>query len=196
MRRIIDPYLMTQSLTIIMMQSNIDRYLAIWQAIHPDSWFDGDKIEKLASQPLLPFISPKGQDAEGFWTSNSSRKTSNFGYTYEDVLDKPTETLSNFQEKYKWSLRPQYGHVDWYPVPPPSMVPLNLSRAQVYRGLLEYVPPKPPPFHIGGREKPTPLQVARAQTSTQEVTGASIKDAGTTTEQKVREWYVDDAVNR
>ena len=199
------------------MDSNIDRYFAIWQAAHPNSWFDGENKD-LADQDLLPFFSPKGQDPRGFWTSNSARHTTKFGYTYEDVLSNPNETVENFERKHEWSLRPKDLAKDWHPVIHPDMIPLDLSRAQVYRGHLEYVPPGPPPVYINIKklalpEKSEISRIERHELKTRDIenTGnissangdqADINSEGTVEKatprtssvQKLRDWFVDDAV--
>ncbi|EAS28837.3 tyrosinase [Coccidioides immitis RS] len=74
--------------------ANVDRLLAMWQAIYPDSW-----VQPLASMsrtyvssagtvedgntPLAPFHSR----GSAFWTSNSARSTRAFGYTYPEIQD-------------------------------------------------------------------------------------------------------------
>lgn len=85
--------------------TNIDRLLAMWQAINPQSYIlptvnafgsyaeprgfvdDGDSN-------LFPFHSDNGT---GFWTSNKVRSTQTFGYAYRDVIDWNTtqRTLSS-----------------------------------------------------------------------------------------------------
>jgi len=72
--------------------TNVDRLTAIWQALHPDSYVTrweavepsftinvGDVQD--ANSPLTPFYNSQGR----FWTSNSSRETTVFGYEYADT---------------------------------------------------------------------------------------------------------------
>ena len=85
--------------------SNVDRLLAIWQTLHPSEWVqpfttpsptfyspanylvDGDT-------PLKPFYK---DDTGNFWTSNSVRDHTIFGYTYPDLigLQNSTNTTLN-----------------------------------------------------------------------------------------------------
>jgi len=71
----------------------IDRLLALWQSIYPDSWVEpAPSIEPSfttamgqmqdATSPLTPFR----KDANGgFWDSNMVRDPATFGYSYEDM---------------------------------------------------------------------------------------------------------------
>ncbi|KAH8589738.1 hypothetical protein B0O99DRAFT_692298 [Bisporella sp. PMI_857] len=75
--------------------TNVDRHVAMWQAIYPDTW-----IEPAISQggtwtiypntvvdgntPLTPFTTG---DKTTPWTSNSARYTKSFGYSYPEVQD-------------------------------------------------------------------------------------------------------------
>jgi len=75
--------------------SNIDRSIAIWQAIseldgdrkEQDKWFDVQRNKYSVgaeSQPLRPFhLDTKGT----YWTSKNARDTVSWGYTYP-ILDK------------------------------------------------------------------------------------------------------------
>lgn len=75
--------------------ANIDRLLAMWQAINPQSFVTptvnafGSYAEPRGfvddgDSSLLPFHSDNGS---GFWTSNKARSTRTFGYAYQDVID-------------------------------------------------------------------------------------------------------------
>lgn len=81
--------------------SNVDRQLAIWQAIRPQTWVESarntrsstymlnglDQEETGANTPLYPFH----KNAQGgFWTSNDIRDISKLGYTYPELLNNPT----------------------------------------------------------------------------------------------------------
>jgi tyrosinase len=73
---------------------NIDRIFAIWQALHPDSWVEpgvsilgtyttpkGGIVD--STTPLTPFY----ETANGsFWTSDSVRDHTKFGYTYAELI--------------------------------------------------------------------------------------------------------------
>lgn len=72
---------------------NVDRLLAIWQAIYPNSWIEpaatevetatiksGDILN--GETPLKPFHKNAAGD---FWTSTTSRDVAAFGYTYPEI---------------------------------------------------------------------------------------------------------------
>jgi len=71
----------------------VDRCFAIWQALYPDQYMDAvhelagtftvepGAIEN-ASSPLTPFHSDSAGD---FWTPDSSRNLTTFGYTYPEL---------------------------------------------------------------------------------------------------------------
>ncbi|EEP82835.1 predicted protein [Uncinocarpus reesii 1704] len=74
--------------------ANVDRVLALWQAIYPDSW-----VGRLAST-VNTYVTPRGTIETGstplkpfhsqgsaFWDSNTSRATRSFGYTYPEIQD-------------------------------------------------------------------------------------------------------------
>ncbi|KAI9840552.1 MAG: hypothetical protein M1837_001532 [Sclerophora amabilis] len=75
--------------------ANADHLLAVWQAIHPDSYVT-PQVDPFGTRtirpnsisdvntPLTPFHRGNGND---FWTSASARSTRAFGYAYEDVVD-------------------------------------------------------------------------------------------------------------
>ncbi len=73
--------------------TNVDRLLAIWQAIYPNSWIEpsqttvetatiksGDTLD--GNTPLKPFHK---DTAGNFWTSTSARNIGSFGYTYPEL---------------------------------------------------------------------------------------------------------------
>ncbi|KAH7130414.1 hypothetical protein B0J11DRAFT_602761 [Dendryphion nanum] len=81
--------------------SNVDRQLAIWQAIRPATWVESARnirsktymLNGMADEPtdgntpLYPFH----KNAQGdFWTSNDIRDISKLGYTYPELLNNPT----------------------------------------------------------------------------------------------------------
>ncbi|MCJ1347034.1 hypothetical protein MMC31_005255, partial [Peltigera leucophlebia] len=76
--------------------ANMDRLLAIWQAIYPDSWVNTSQINQIGTftdapgsieninTPLTPFHS----DRTGtLYNSQTARYTSTFGYTYPEIID-------------------------------------------------------------------------------------------------------------
>ncbi|KAH6664723.1 hypothetical protein B0J14DRAFT_706472 [Halenospora varia] len=108
----------------------IDRYLAIWQAVHPNSWFAPGSPDEVSD--LLPFRSKKVQNKSEYWNSRASKDCKSFGYTYPDVegFTSSDQVKAAFREKYVWSRRTvnqPFGD------PPANMKPLNLSHAQVFQ---------------------------------------------------------------
>ena len=115
--------------------SNIDRILAIWQAINPDYKFPGKKelaalhVKETENDPLYPFRAPA--DAEDpYWTSKTVRKVEDFGYTYAEIQanKNPEALLRTVFENYLWSLQ-QF--LDTQKIPD-SMEPFDVFDAPVY----------------------------------------------------------------
>jgi tyrosinase len=80
--------------------ANIDRLLAMWQALYPNTYVDPASqpggtytIQSGSSQnansPLTPFHSNTGGS---FHTANSVRTTTAFGYTYPELADNPSRS--------------------------------------------------------------------------------------------------------
>ncbi|MCJ1396693.1 hypothetical protein MMC18_009585 [Xylographa bjoerkii] len=191
----------------------IDRWLAIWQKMNPNSWFSDDKQNK---EPLKPFRNTKKSPVEketDYWTSLDCEKTEDFGYTYPDIKDEPNapEMLARFKKRYEWSrrLRPD----DKFGKPPLDMEPLDLSAAPVF----DY--PKDTPEAAAFNDisktfrKPTeklnietpnitlPIQqqaVSSAMASQPEYQNiAATLEPSKIDESRVsREWFVDDVVER
>ncbi|KAL2145943.1 hypothetical protein VTI28DRAFT_5817 [Corynascus sepedonium] len=78
----------------------VDRILALWQAIHPNSWVSSsqaplDTYTIRRGQPinsstaLTPFFL---SDNGTFWTSDSVRDHTRFGYSYTELLQGPVAT--------------------------------------------------------------------------------------------------------
>ena len=115
----------------------IDRWFAVWQAIHPDQWFEKSD-RALETSDLLPFQA----DDKTFWTSigsntrehpYSARYCDDFGYTYADIQDKKKDQAqTDFLKKYEWSLRrSEEKKVDVSL--PDTMKLLDVSQAQVFQ---------------------------------------------------------------
>ncbi|KAF5558860.1 tyrosinase precursor (monophenol monooxygenase) [Fusarium phyllophilum] len=114
----------------------IDRLFAIWQAANGDEhWFNELRKEDqgLATINLTPFRKSLSETNEKtYWTSNMSRRTTDFGYTYPDTARGQTgDTIrKEFREKYEWSrrttARPVIG------TPPDDMQPIQVGEAQVF----------------------------------------------------------------
>lgn len=78
--------------------ANVDRLITLFQYIYPDTWIEpwaqrGNTYAYRAgtvldnSSPLYPFhTSPDGT----FWTSATAANWRNFGYTYPEIVDEPS----------------------------------------------------------------------------------------------------------
>lgn len=116
----------------------IDRLFAIWQAVNPSRWFDDlpPAQRPLADSSTLPFRrAPLTTDPEKrYWTCNQARGLDVFGYTYPDVADaskSPEQLRADFAARYGWSRR--LTPFQSFGAPPADMLPLDLSKAQVYQ---------------------------------------------------------------
>ncbi|OAG11374.1 Di-copper centre-containing protein [Paraphaeosphaeria sporulosa] len=83
---------------------NVDRLLAMWQALNPDEWVENfttpsptfyspANFNVNGSTALKPFHK---DDSGNFWTSDSIRDHTIFGYTYPDLLDLPSNSTRSF----------------------------------------------------------------------------------------------------
>jgi len=75
--------------------ANIDRLLALWQAIYPDDYVEPnfnpygsyyqpvDQVDTI-NTPLAPFHSSNGST---MWTAATARDTAAFGYIYPEIID-------------------------------------------------------------------------------------------------------------
>lgn len=93
-----------------MHHANIDRVIAIWQALYPNNWVtyatQGSGTRTMApfsgqdgNSPLTPFH----RDTSGtFWTSNAVRDTRVFSYTYPDLvgISSGSQLISNLNQMY------------------------------------------------------------------------------------------------
>ena len=186
------------------MGSNIDRYLAIWQAAHPGSWKDPKTKElKKELKSLEDELRPFYKQDKTFWTSLDVEDTKVLGYTYADVKKTPEETKKLFRHRHKWSIRPKIDLGKWRPIAPIEMEPLDLSSAQVYVNHPEYLRPIPPP------ETQDRLEAGPKSTKsdvTKDTGDGRRNDLNNKTdhqehslepkETKRREWFIDDVVER
>lgn len=92
--------------------SNVDRQIAIWQAIWPETWLSECFAETTtftipfgsvnSTTPLTPFH----KDAAGtFWNSDHSRYIKNLGYTYPELANNPSHSslISTVKKLYAGS---------------------------------------------------------------------------------------------
>jgi tyrosinase len=82
--------------------ANVDRFVAIWQAVFPDTYVDQCRAETETwtiainetlnvNSPLTPFHKNTAGD---YWTPANSRDVETLGYTYPEIANKPSnETL-------------------------------------------------------------------------------------------------------
>ena len=109
-----------QTRSLLIQLRNLDRLIAIWQAIHPDSYTTPEAVAEATftypigttvdiSTPLAPFHPP--YELKTFYTSATVRFTRTFGYTYPEIVDwkgqTPSELSStvraNFEKLYNRS---------------------------------------------------------------------------------------------
>lgn len=163
------------------MKSQIERIFTIWQKVHETesatNWFDGDST--LAGETLLPFQRDleKTDPKEKYWTSDSAREASTFGYYFEDVKPSATDTKTNFDFLYRWSV-PVTRSTLAPGKPPASMEPLPVKDTEFFK-------PQPvaPVNQVFSR---APAQNVELKPLTLEV----VQD------EDVYEWFVDDQVER
>jgi hypothetical protein len=119
--------------------STIDRWFAIWQRSHPQSWF---RDRNMAARPLIPFRNPANQGSNPYWTSDTSISPEAFGYTYPELVGNPNPAAvqKRWGDQYGWARRltPQ-ANPNVKPLLP-EFEPLNLSNAQVFQGIREFKP--------------------------------------------------------
>lgn len=78
---------------------NVDRILAMWQSLYPNTYVDPARqrggtftIAAGSTQDANSNLTPFHRNAQGqFWTSNSARTTTVFGYTYPELQGNPSE---------------------------------------------------------------------------------------------------------
>lgn len=91
--------------------ANVDRQIAIHQRLYPDTYIEpctartatftmnaGDPLDQ--DSPLTPFHRNAAGD---FWTSRNSRNINDFGYTYPDFADNPSNAtlITRVREQYQ-----------------------------------------------------------------------------------------------
>lgn len=81
--------------------ANVDRQIAIWQAIYPDTFVEPVRAIRQSTFTLDPFaadpvgattpLHPFHKNAQGdFWTSDDVRHISDLAYTYPELADAPS----------------------------------------------------------------------------------------------------------
>lgn len=87
--------------------TNIDRLFAIWQGVYPNNWMTPQKIKYGTAvlqkgqtvdtnTPLKPFHK---DTAGNFWTSQSARYTTTFGYNYPETSGGTVSSVKNAVNK-------------------------------------------------------------------------------------------------
>ena len=186
------------------MGSNIDRYLAVWQATHPDGWRDpGTKELRAGLELLRKKLKPFYKQDKSFWTSLDAEDTKALGYTYADVQQTSEETKELFRHRHAWSIQPQNTSKDWRPTAPTEMKPLDLSKAQVYVNHPEYLQPTPPPESQDPRKADSTSKKSDATKNQGDSQPEVLRSKSNhqapslkTTKPKRWEWFIDDVVER
>ncbi|KAF5660864.1 tyrosinase precursor [Fusarium heterosporum] len=93
---------------------NIDRLLAMWQALNWKSWFDqprfikGKVPDKSQYEDLLPFHAIETEDpSTGYWNSHGVRDWTKLNYQYDDLIPQPDAILPDNtlnEDRYKVDL--------------------------------------------------------------------------------------------
>ncbi|PVI06884.1 Di-copper centre-containing protein [Periconia macrospinosa] len=95
--------------------ANVDRYIAIWQAVYPTTWMTRDvqynqvtfsfdaSLPSDGNTPLTPFHS---DNKGGFWTSNTVRDTTKLGYTYPELVGNPSNDTIKSRITANWGNTP------------------------------------------------------------------------------------------
>ncbi|RPA75533.1 Di-copper centre-containing protein [Ascobolus immersus RN42] len=182
--------------------TNIDRYFAIWQAVH-DGWIT-DVASDYGTYELLPFKTDKTvEEGQKFWNNNSLRNVSDLGYTYSDISGTKQEVLENLRHNYVWSLHTTLSR-NIPDEPPSNMAPIDVMKTQFFT----FVHPDPVKAIDGEKkhektwptkklvvEDPSELQFAvhpdEFEKSDEELLAGL--PAGT---RLIRQWYIDSKVLR
>ncbi|KAI9692221.1 MAG: hypothetical protein M1822_006451 [Bathelium mastoideum] len=161
---------------------NIDRYLAVWQAINSD-WFDDDPDE--LKKPLYPFLSADPHATKGYWNSSLSKQTEDFGYVYPDIVpDNAKATRNNFLKLEAWSLNPN-------PRAPAGREPLDLSSALVFTKHPEFTPLN---WGRNSTNSATTGQIPLSDMIANEIAPIDIQAASPLN--KAYDWFIDNSVER
>lgn len=96
---------------------NVDRLFAMYQAAHPDKYFESEKIGGTSTvfladnsqvdsdTNLVPFKRSSG----GFWTPNSVRNTTTFGYAYPETIKSNSNSEDEHVAAVKANITTLYG---------------------------------------------------------------------------------------
>lgn len=178
---------------------------AVWQASHdeyPGDWFNGEH-KSLAAENLLPFLtSPLAGKNPVCWTSDQSRYTRDFGYTYPEIAGIEKGHAKKVQElwsnMYSWARRLKVQELgETWPSPPSKLKPLDLSGSQFFQGIPGFIPLRPSPSlkHLAPTADLSALAVSRSNLKT--APAFSSDPSADINEGKVsREWYVDMMVEK
>lgn len=154
------------------MDSQIDRFFAIWQAAHPDSWFNGkydpkngtgvQDAKSLAQEAAVPFYRP---DKTSFWNGDLSKNTATFGYVYKDAIGGSADQVkTNFRQKYGWLT---FRGVDPSGLPastdiPASMVPKPVDTSPVFQPVSAFTKPVAAVTHAARMAPQVAMQATEA----------------------------------
>ena len=89
---------------------NVDRLLAIYHAINPSVWWPSEieRTDPPSDSQLYPFRKAKTATSTEWWTSDTSKETTAFGYSYAELGLGDADTIAEeMAKRYRWSrLRP------------------------------------------------------------------------------------------
>jgi tyrosinase len=104
-------------LTYVLVNSNVDRLFAIWQALNPTSYTirertqDGNFVTQAgsvetSSTPLTPFVDASGNT---YWTSEGVRRTETFNYAYPETRRWAFTSESDYESNVADTVQQLYG---------------------------------------------------------------------------------------
>ena len=141
---------------------NIDRVMAIWQATHPKRWFPKETPEKKGpDDPLYPLRAFKNGKID-WWTSNDSKDTKVFGYTYADLDPVGAEAIfDKFGKKYVWSIHEESRPDGFDDTPPEDMEPIVVNDSPFFKYEVSKKPAFPGGFNLTSQVKTQPIELQR-----------------------------------
>ena len=111
------PLIGNQFADVSLLNSNVDRLFAIWQAINPTSYTIDESTEtgnfvtvagsvETSSTPLTPFVDASGSN---YWTAETVRQTENFNYAYPETQRWAFTSDSDYQNAVANAVQQLYG---------------------------------------------------------------------------------------
>lgn len=175
---------------------NVDRLLAIWQAINPSVWWPSSlqRGEPSSTVDLTPFRAPNGR----FWTSDTARLTKDFGYTYAESGRTPSAIAQDIGRRYNWSQQ-QFIPPGQQAVAPADMQDaLNTSSAPFFQFNSNSIPSVLAPATTSLASGVSTFKLEQSNIdNTQKPLGSKL-DTSKIPENssRIRQWYIDSSANR